>query len=107
MESRKHISTKLRTTLSKLHQLINQRKFIRGTLYYLRNTCGKSYCKCARGERHISLYIQQTKNRKVKKVLIPKSRHKDVEEMNKRYREILKLLEEVSDYEWEHLKEKN
>lgn len=108
MQHRSHIPDKLRKTFSKLHQLINQRRFIRGSFYYLRNKCGKKNCKCAKGEKHISLYIQKNMKEKgkIKKTLIPKSRWEDVKEMNKRYKEILNLLDEVSDYEWEHIKDR-
>ena len=77
--------------------------------YYLRNKCGKKNCKCAKEEKHISLYIQKTMKGKgkIKKTLIPKSRWEDVKEMNKRYKEILNLLDEVSDYQWEHIKDRD
>jgi len=111
MQHRNHIPAKLRNTFSKIHQLINEKRFIRGSFYYLRNKCGKKNCKCAKGEKHISLYIQKNLKGKgkgkIKKALIPKRRWEDVKEMNKRYKEILNLLEEVSDYEWEHIKDKN
>jgi hypothetical protein len=109
MQHRNHIPAKLRNTFSKLHQLINQKRFIRGSFYYLRNKCGKKNCKCTKGEKHISLYIQKNiKGKgKIKKTLIPKHRWEDVKEMNKRYKEILNLLDEVSDYEWEHIKDRD
>jgi len=39
--------------------------------------------------------------------LIPKVKWEQVQEMNKRYKEIQQLLEEVSTHEWEHLKDKD
>jgi hypothetical protein len=105
MDSRKHIPPRLRKIQSKLRQLINQGRFIKGTIYYLRNTCGKENCKCRKGEKHESLYIQQVKKHKTKKSIIPKAKWDEVKQKNKNYREIIQLMEEVSDYEWEHLKE--
>ncbi len=115
MQQRNHIPAKLRNTFSKLHQLINQKRFIRGSFYLLRNKCGKKNCKCAKGEKHISLYIQKNMKGKgkgkgkgkIKKALIPKRRWEDVKEMNNRYKEILNLLDDVSDYEWEHIKDRD
>jgi hypothetical protein len=108
IQHRNHIPAKLRNTFSKLHQLINQNRFVRGSFYYLRNKCGKKNCKCAKGEKHISLYIQKNVKGKgkTKKTFIPKHRWEDVKEMSNRYKEILTLLDEVSDYEWEHIKDK-
>ncbi len=44
---------------------------------------------------------------KPKMTLIPKVKWEQVQEMNKRYKEIQLLLEEVSVYEWERIKDKN
>ena len=78
MEKRNNIPPNIRIYFSKLRKLINQRRFIKGSLYYLRNTCGKANCKCARGEKHISLYIQQVKNKKRRKSIIPKSKSRKI-----------------------------
>jgi hypothetical protein len=50
MPHRNHIPEKIRNALSKLHQLINKGRFIRGNLVYLRNKCGEKNCKCYKGE---------------------------------------------------------
>lgn len=106
MKHRKHIPQNIRNILSKLHQLINKGRFIRGNLVYLRNKCGKKNCRCAKGERHTSLYIRQSLKGKPKMTLIPKSKWEEIKEINGRYKEILRLLEEVSLYEWDHIKNK-
>ena len=103
MQNRNHIPAKLRNTFSKIHQLINEKRFIRGSFYYLRNKCGKKNCRCAKGEKHISLYIQKNlkvKGKgKIKKALIPKHRWEDVKEMNKRYKVKEKVLKS-SHWKW-------
>lgn len=106
MQPRNSIPQTIRNALSKLHQLINQKRLIRGSLVYLRNKCGKPNCKCARGEKHISLYIRKTVKGKPKMTLIPRVKWEELKELNDRYKEIKKLLEQVSDYEWQHIKEK-
>ena len=103
---RSNIPKRLREVFSRLHKLIEQKKFIRGTLVCLRNKCGKSNCKCAKGQPHVSLYIRQSLKGKPKMTLIPKVKWEQVQEMNKRYKEILLLLEEISAYEWDHIKDK-
>jgi len=103
MEHRSHIPKKLRDAFSKLHQLINQNKFIHGTLVYQKNTCGKKHCKCYNGQPHLSLYIRKSQDGKTRMKCVPKENWEEVKEMNLRYRQILTLLEQVSDYEWERL----
>ena len=104
---RSHIPQSLRDVFSRLHKIINQRKFIRGSLVFLRNKCGKKNCKCYKGEPHVSLYIRKTTKGKPKMTLIPKTKWEEVKQMSTRYKHILNLLEEVSDYEWEHIKDKD
>lgn len=104
-QHRSHIPEKLRDTLSRLHQIINQKKILRGSLVYMKNTCGKKNCKCYRGEPHLSLYIRKSQNGKPKMKLVPKTKWDEVKEMNRRYKEILTLLNEISDHEWEHIKD--
>lgn len=106
MQNRSHIPPNLRKLQSKLRQLINQYRFIKGSLYFLRNTCGKKNCKCTKGEKHESLYIQQVKKNKTRKSIIPKAKWEEIRQMNDRYREILDLIEKISDYEWKQLKVK-
>lgn len=96
----------VREALSQLHLLINNSRFIKGTLVYLRNTCGKTNCKCAKGEKHISLYIKQNLQGKTKMTLIPKSRWEDVKQMVDKYKQVIRLLNTASDFEWRHLKDK-
>lgn len=104
---RSHIPQSLRDIFSRLHKIINERKFIRGSLVFLRNKCGKKNCKCYKGEPHVSLYIRKTTKGKPKMALIPKLKWEEVKQMSTRYKKILNLLEEVSDYEWEHIKDKD
>jgi hypothetical protein len=103
---KKQQSKPVREALSQLHLLINNDRIIKGTLVYLRNTCGKSNCKCAKGEKHISLYIKQNLKRETKITLIPKSRWQDVKQMVDNYKKAIQLLNTVSDFEWRHLKDK-
>ena len=96
----------VRNAISQLHLLLNNSTFIRGTPTFLRNTCGKPNCKCTRGEKHLSLYIRQSLNGKLKTVLVPHSRWDDVQLMAQNYKKIIELLEIVSAFEWNHLKDK-
>jgi hypothetical protein len=95
-----------RKYLSRLHLFLNRKRFIHATLNYLRNTCGNPNCKCARGEKHLSLYIRRTSKGKMKKVLVPRRKWDEVKEMVQNYKEMQSLIDVVSDNEWEHIKDK-
>ena len=49
IKHRSHLPPKIRNTLSKLHLLIEKNEFIRGSFYYLRNTCGKKIANAQKG----------------------------------------------------------
>jgi len=52
MRNRSDMPPKLREAYSRLHLLLNQGGFLRGSLVRMRNTCGKKNCRCAGGELH-------------------------------------------------------
>jgi len=96
----------IRKLLSQLHSILQKKHFIRATPTFLRNTCGKPNCKCSKGEKHISLYIQQNYKGISRKILVPKSRWQDVQDMIQNYKNIIALLDSISDYQWDHIKDK-
>ena len=75
---------------------ISDTDIIKGSLVNLKHTCGKKGCKCYRGEKHISLYISRSRKGKTVMLYIPKSKEKYVKECVKRYKDILKKLDQFS-----------
>lgn len=59
--------------------------------------CGKPNCKCAKGEKHISLYISLRYKGKRKMIYVPHELEAQIENGIKTYKEILKLLDVISD----------
>lgn len=70
---RANMSSRERELRSRLAQLISARGLIRATLNPRDITCGKSRCKCARGEKHTYLYLVAGEDSKRRQLLIPKS----------------------------------
>ena len=52
MISRTHYSVQGRDTRSRAAQLLANQPFLRGSLVLRYRTCGKSYCRCQRGQKH-------------------------------------------------------
>ncbi len=82
--NRAQLSAAERNFRSRITQLSSGQWFLRGTLSERSGTCGKAHCRCARGERHKSLYLVQS-------------------QAGKDYRLMQKLIEEVSELEWKRL----
>jgi len=99
-------SPHVRQSVSKLHSLLRGKRYLRGTPVTRNIKCGKSNCKCAKGDRHVTLYISRSKNGKSQVVLVPRTKWDEIKEMVQNYKEMQSLVEVVSDYEWEHIKDK-
>lgn len=85
---------------SRLTQLIQGSGLIRGTLSERSVTCGKSNCKCARGEKHVYLYVVASEGGKLRQRSVPKRLHKDIERWVENYRSLQELIEEISQLYW-------
>jgi len=105
MRNRSDIPPKLREAYSRLHLLLNQGGFLRGSLVRMRNTCGKKNCRCAGGELHESLYISRSVKGQQKMTLIPKPLHAQARDMVGRYKKISDSLGKISDMEWKRIEE--
>lgn len=102
--SKSKMSSKERAIRSKLAQIVSQREFVRGNITLRRDVCGNSNCKCARGERHLCLYISQSRRGKARQLYIPWELEEQAKEWTKEYVGIKRLLEKVSDKYWNKLK---
>ena len=69
---------------------------MRGTLSVRERTCGKQNCKCARGEKHSSLYIVIGLDGKYKQICVPRSREAEVRNWVLQYQRAQELIEEIS-----------
>src|SRR5271157_3312187 len=77
-----------------LAQLISSQGLLHGTLDERARTCGKSNCKCARGEKHVSLYLVIREAGKLRHLYIPESHVGQVREWVEQYQKALTILEE-------------
>ncbi len=93
-----------RSLRSKLVQLVSGRGLIRGTLSVREKVCGKATCKCARGERHIGLYLTASQGKDVGQLFIPKSYEGKVRQWIEEYKKAEALLEEISATHWTKIK---
>lgn len=95
--SKDKISLEEKKLIDEIIKLIRKGNFIRGNLVIMKRTCGNPNCKCARGEKHESLYIHTVKNGKQKMIYIPKSWEAKMQEWVTRYHKIKELIEKISE----------
>jgi len=104
--NRADLSPRERRFRSRLAQLAHDHWVLRGTLSVRTRRCGKPNCHCSQGELHASLYLVQSHDGKLRQVCIPKRWEDRVRQAVNDYQELQRLLEEVSELEWQRLREK-
>ena len=104
--NRTKLSAVERNFRSRIAQLSSSQWFLRGTLSERSGTCGKTNCRCARGELHKSLYLVQSQAGKLRQICVPKAWQQRVRQAVSDYHLMQELIEEVSELEWKRLQEK-
>jgi Family of unknown function (DUF6788) len=104
--SRTQFSDRERRRRSRLAQIIHQARFLRGALSLRNIRCGKPSCHCAQGKLHACLYLVRRQGGKLRQVFVPRQWEERIREAVKNQQEIEQLIEELSDSEWKHLRER-
>ena len=100
------MSPRERERRSRLAQLTHGAGLLRGTLAIRERACGKSNCKCIKGEKHVSLYLVASYEGRVRQLFIPKDWEPQVRRWVQQYQEARRLLEEVSLLYWDKVKKR-
>lgn len=80
---------------SRLTSMLQNRPMLRAGLVTMARTCGKKTCKCARGEKHVSLYVSLKVGRSRKMVYVPPALEETVCTWAENYREAAVLWEKM------------
>src|SRR5215831_19167320 len=94
-------SAEERELRSRLAQLITTYGFVRGNLVHRERTCGRPNCRCARGDKHPSVSLIASDEGKIQQLHIPSDLERTAQEWVETYHRIRKLLEELSQKQWE------
>lgn len=95
-----------RRARSRLAQLIHGQGLLRGSLLERGRVCGKSGCKCARGELHQSLYLVISEKGRTRQLFIPKDWEALVRRWVRNHHDARELMEEVSRIYWEKVRKR-
>ena len=98
--NRAELSAAERRLRSRIAQLTSSERFLHGSLSERTGKCGKPSCHCASGEGHRSLYLVQSHGGKVRQICVPKALQDPVRQAVGVYKEVQRLMDEVSALEW-------
>jgi len=99
-------SAQERAWRSRLTQLVSQEAFARGTLAWRERVCGKGNCRCARGERHRSLYLVYREGARVRQAYVPPAWAERVQAWVEHYHEVKELVARLSECQYRRLAER-
>jgi hypothetical protein len=100
---RSHLSARERQLRSRLAKLVHEVPLLRATLNPRERVCGKPGCRCARGEKHRSLYLVSSLEGKPRQLFVPTDWEQDARQWVANYQEVKELLEEISALYWDRL----
>ncbi len=95
-----------RNARSRLVQLLSRQGIIRGSLLVRRRVCGKPGCKCARGQKHESLYLVITDKGQTRQLYVPKDFEPLVRRWVEDYHQARELMEEISRIYWDKVRKR-
>jgi len=96
MNSRTQRSGPERQARSRAAQLLANEPFLGGSLVLRQRSCGKSYCRCQRGQKHPALYLYTRSGGRQIGTYIPKALHHTVRQAVDNGRRVRRLLDQVS-----------
>ena len=103
MTARTTPTARERDARSRLRQLINSGMgLLRANLIPMKRSCGRPSCRCARSKRqkHLSWYISQSKNGKLRMRCIPQDQMDIARAWALNYQQARKLLRAIGDEYW-------
>lgn len=66
------------------------------SLVSMARTCGKKNCKCAKGEKHVSLYLSTRVGKSRKMIYAPRELEREARTLVENFRAVEELIEKMS-----------
>ena len=98
MTPRIHRSSQERESRSRAVHLLADKPLPRGSLVLQYRSCGKSYCRCQRGQKHPALYLYTRSADQRIRLYIPPALHRTVRTWIDNGRRFDQLIDRVSDH---------
>jgi hypothetical protein len=97
MKSRTQLPQSECAVRSRLCQILHEQDLIAGSLVTMRRVCGKPTCRCARGEKHESLYLALSVKGKRTMVIVARERVEAVTAAVEAYKRVSQLQKKLSE----------
>ena len=105
MTPRSHRSSQERDARSRAVQILADKPLIRGSLVLQHRSCGKSYCRCQKGQKHPALYLHTRSGDRRVRIYIPPALHETARRWVDNGRRVKRLVHHVSEHHLQALLE--
>ena len=105
MTSRTQRSSQERQARSRAAQLLANEPLLRGTLVLRQRSCGKSYCRCQKGQEHPALYLHTRSGDRRVRLYIPPALHETARRWVDNGRRVKRLIDRISQHHLQALLE--
>ena len=106
MTPRSHRSLPERDARSRAVQLLADQPLLRGSLVLQHRSCGKSYCRCQKGQKHPALCLHTRSGDQRVRIYIPPALHDTARRWVDNGRRVKRLIERISEYHLQALLER-
>ncbi len=97
MPSRSQLPIEDRAARSQLLKLLGSAKpMARASLVSMARSCGKKNCKCAKGQKHVSLYLSTRLGNSRKMIYVPPEIEPQARALVENFRAVEELIETMS-----------
>ncbi len=97
MPSRSQLPDEDRAARSKLLKLLaGANPIARASLVSMARSCGKKNCRCAKGEKHVSLYLSTRVGKSRKMIYVPPELEREARTLVENLRAVEELIEKMS-----------
>ena len=97
MPSRSQLPTEDRAARSQLLKLLaGANPLARASLVSMARACGKKNCKCAKGQKHVSLYLSTRVGKERKMIYVPSELERQARTLVENFRTVEELIEKMS-----------
>ena len=99
MTPRSHRSHPERDARSRAVRLLADQPLLRGSLVLQHRSCGKSYCRCRKGQKHPALYLHTRSGDRRVRIYIPPALHDTARRWVDNGRRVKRLIDRVSEHQ--------
>ena len=96
MRPRSQLPAQERQIRSRLTRILHNEMILNGSLVTMARTCGNPRCKCAQGDKHVSLYLSTRTPEGRKMIYIPADLEETIRRWVRNAQDARRLIDEIS-----------